>query len=277
MLTAAQVDHYRTFGFLTLRNWLSADEVTAVAGELEACVAEAYRDRPFDGSNRHWVPLLTPKAPTISAFAEERFAEAAEQLLGDDVVLLMADGNRYVGDTLWHADAGTELQGVKFVAYLDTVAADTGALRVIPGSHLEPHHSSAHTYLSSYVDCYSNPAAERAGLQATHEVAAVALPSEPGDVVVFNPPTFHASVGGGVDRRMCTWNYFRLPRDESTRARLCGFTAGLAQQTGKMWPEKSYSFYDQTWIANADGSATRTRMIERMHEAGILAAAGVEA
>ena len=47
------------------------------------------------------------------------------------------DGNLYAGDTHWHSDGyGTRpVLSIKMAFYLDRVTRETGALRVIPGSH----------------------------------------------------------------------------------------------------------------------------------------------
>ena len=55
-----------------------------------------------------------------------------------------SDGNYYVGDTAWHPDGlGEYLYGrIKVSFYLDGVQADTGCLRVIPGSHRQQLHEA---------------------------------------------------------------------------------------------------------------------------------------
>lgn len=269
MLTDEQIDQFRGFGFVTLRGVLDSKRLDSINREFESCIDDAYKDKPFDGSDRHWVPLLTEKAPTFSAFAEEKFFELAERLLGEKVVLLLADGNRYVGDTPWHSDFGPHLQGVKFATYLDSVDAGSGALRVVPGSHRNPMHSSIKEYMERHV--YPREVAP------TAEIPAIALPSEPGDVVAFNPPIWHASVGGGSNRRMCTWDYFTVPDGAEGREHIREFTSNLASVCEKMWPERRYPFYDKTWIENVENNAHRRQMVDRMRDTGVFSAAGIAA
>lgn len=133
-----------------------------------------------------------------------------EQLLGPDFVWQTSDGNLYVGDTPWQPDASRAM--IKMVFYLDPVDADSGCIRVIPGSH----RSALHERLD---DIHEEGADEAYGV-TPDEVPAVPLESEPGDIVYFNQGLWHASFGGGIGRRMFTLNYHREPTEEGDVERL---------------------------------------------------------
>lgn len=116
--------------------------------------------------------------------------------------LIQSDGNYYVGDTGWHSDGAWPRPVVyyKLALYLDPLTRDTGALRVIPGSH-------------KYGDRFAEMLQQGARDPLTtwgvsgDEVPAVALETQPGDVVLFHQGTKHSSWGGGAHRRMFTLNY----------------------------------------------------------------------
>ena len=55
-LTAQQIDHFHTFGFLVLKGWLTAEEHATLAAEHELGLDEEYRDNPFDGTGRAPLP-----------------------------------------------------------------------------------------------------------------------------------------------------------------------------------------------------------------------------
>ena len=74
-----------------------------------------------------------------------------------------------------------------FLAYLEPVGADSGALRVIPGSH-HPKFSEAIRGIGA--TCLQNPT--RPG----HVVE-----TEPGDMVLLDERILHASFGGGIRRQ----------------------------------------------------------------------------
>ena len=83
--------------------------------------------------------------------------------------------------------------------YLDPVTATSGALRVIPGSQ---------RYGDAFAEALQatlRQAPETLGM-AGSQVPAIALESNPGDVVVFNQNTKHSAWGGSNRRRMFTIN-----------------------------------------------------------------------
>ena len=143
-LTPQQHAHFDTFGFLVLRQLLSATEMEHYSREFDAGHRAWLGDQPYDGKSRHYTTLMEEHSPYIASLADDpRFADVAEQLLGKDVVCIAIDGNYMVGDTGWHPDtASLDYSAAKFCIYPDPLTAATGALRVIPGSHREPLHSA---------------------------------------------------------------------------------------------------------------------------------------
>jgi hypothetical protein len=95
----------------------------------------------------------------------------------------------------------------KLALYLDPLTRDTGALRVIPGSH---------RYGDSYTEALQNTlrtSQESLGIHGS-EVPAVAIETTPGDVAVFNQNTKHSAWGGSKRRRMFTINCTARYTDE---------------------------------------------------------------
>lgn len=161
-----------------------------------------------------------------------------------------SDGNYYVGDTGWHSDGwNPDFLHVKFAFYLDPLTRDSGAIRVIPGSHLPG-------------DTYANSLAEKVGksqeLWEAHgkDVPAVALETMPCDVVCFNHNTKHAAFGGSKRRRMFTINLCqRYP--ESHLDMLRGYISGHA----RYWVERVYG---EVMVATAGPG--RMRHLEQVME-----------
>jgi len=199
-LSEQQLNHFRTFGFLIFRQLLSSDEVEQYRREFDSGM-EAWRNNgQQQEGTRLWAPLMDANTPFISSLLDDpRFADVAEQLLGKPVVGILTDGNYYVGDTQWHPDTVT-LEAIKFTVYLDPLDANSGALRVIPGSHRESLHGQM----------------VRGDTQAVFgvrpdEIPAYVFESKPDDVLVFKMAIWHAAFGGSNHRRMGTVDYYEDP------------------------------------------------------------------
>jgi hypothetical protein len=254
MLDEPQVVHFQTFGFLILRQLFTPDEVKILNTEFTNQLEAVYRHAPFNGTKRHWVTMMGPETPFFASLLEDpRFYEPAEQLYGEDVFGTITDANRYVGDSAYHPDTGSLHQyGVKFAYYLDPVGPETGALRVIPGSHKDPFHSEVKENLG------------KSGV-TTREVPAHVCTSEPGDVVAFDLRLWHGSCGGSNDRRMCTTVFYhnpQTPEEEAVTRHQARSNPGFLAYFDR--PDDP--LYDPHWIANPEGDPRRQRWIDRMRE-----------
>jgi ectoine hydroxylase-related dioxygenase (phytanoyl-CoA dioxygenase family) len=206
MLTDERRSYYQTFGFLVFRQLFAPDEMAEIRREFDNVLEEALGGKAFTGRARHMVLGCVERRPGLARLMEDdRLFGAVEDLLGPDLVWITSDGNYYVGDTQWHPDAGGLLPNyhlIKIAIYLDPVRADSGCLRVIPGSHREPFHGS----LRALFKHREQPPVYPFGVDGAH-VPAYPLESDPGDVVLFHQALWHASFGGGKQRRMFTLNF----------------------------------------------------------------------
>jgi ectoine hydroxylase-related dioxygenase (phytanoyl-CoA dioxygenase family) len=171
---------------------------------------------------------------------DPRIHGIAASILGDDFNYMGSDGNFYTGDTRWHSDGYGGRGGmlhIKIAFYLDPLTRDTGALRVIPGSHRigEPFADELQNSIRASDQVW--------GLQG-HQIPAIALETTPGDILVFNHDLKHAAFGGSQRRRMFTMNCCqRYP--ESQLQDLRDYIAGGA----RFWVEQAYG---ETMIRTAD-------------------------
>jgi hypothetical protein len=142
---------------------------------------------------------------------EDRLYGLHEELLGPGFQWIGSDGNLYVGDTAWHADReGLDVEygytRIKTALYLDSVAKDTGCLRVIPGSHRPELHRALQPLMLQYEDRSAAPF----GVPGVG-VPGIPLESQPGDMVVFNQLLWHSSFGGRAGRRMLALSLISRP------------------------------------------------------------------
>ena len=231
-LTDAQMKFFETFGYLGLPG-LMADRVDEIIAEFEALWESrggGHHNRPHEGTARSCIAQFIDHRERLSSLLDDpRIRGIATSLLGDDFNYMGSDGNYYVGDTGWHSDGWhTEIRHVKIAFYLDPLTRDTGCLRVIPGSHLPG-------------DRYADALQAQAGRSQERwaipgpEVPAVALETQPGDIVCFNHNTKHASFGGSQRRRMFTMNLCqRYPEERLEELRR--YMSGGA----RFWVERGY-------------------------------------
>ncbi len=135
-LSEQQLNRFHTFGYLSFPGLLKGD-IDWITEGFEEVMATACDGRPHDGSARtSIVPTIDHHEKLCTLLDDARILGIASALLGDDFNYASGDGNFYTGDTGWHPDGDyPELFAVKVAFYLDSVGRDSGALRVIPGSH----------------------------------------------------------------------------------------------------------------------------------------------
>ena len=218
-LSPRQIAFFDTFGFLKLAG--------AVQENIEEIIAEFTAVFPqtgarHDGQKRTCiVPFVDQREKLCTLLDHPVIEGAAASLIGADFNYIGSDGNYYTGDTNWHSD-GYHVVGkyIKMAFYLDKVTKESGALRVIPGSHrLEMRDWPA---LKAY------GARELWDIDQS-EVPCVALESEPGDVLVFNHNLMHSSFGGSSERRMFTLNLCRRSENQAEVDDLKAFIGGSAR------------------------------------------------
>ena len=259
MLNNEQLQLFQAFGFVALRQGFTGDELSILSREFERGLDAAYADKPFDGSERHTRILTGADTPFFAHLPEDpRLYEIAEQLYGDDCIAMTSDANRYVGDTRWHPDHGIDASkdcyGIKFAYYLDPVDAETGALRVIPGSHKNALYSDIDEKIKSLdLDIRDLP---------SHVCR-----SEPGDLMAFDVRLWHASCGGSSGRRMCTVVYYKNPETPEEEVGMRWRADRCVQATAPV------PFVNPHWAANLTGSARRRRWLDSLEKLGFMAAA----
>ena len=208
-LTQQQRQFFDTFGYLVVRRLLSADWVERITAAFEWSIENWGGGSDHDGTRRTMFGGPIEHIPDMCALMDHPDLLALiGGVTGDDFNYCGGDGNYYVGDTSWHPDGNWgQLWATKTAFYLDSVTADSGCLRIIPGSQ-DPDHFVRRGKVNP------NESQELFGVPPNEFPGNVALESEPGDVVIFNHDLYHASFGGSTRRRMFTMNCTRHARTE---------------------------------------------------------------
>jgi hypothetical protein len=257
-----------------VRGLLGRAEAAALAGEITAAQRDAFgaRYRTPDGGggiDGHYLPMMADLTPISAALVDDlRLFDTAESLLGGPVVPLPPEGVLYFGEAGWHFDDGIGVTGLKVALYLEPLAAATGALRLLPLSHRPEVRDQLEGYRADHACAPSTP------VLADHMAAFpfCAAESEPGDAVIFDLHTWHASAGGR-NRLAWTVEYLAVPHDAEGRRRLLRYAADHHDQTGRGFDHHRYPLW-RDWIAPAGPNARRALAVARLRRLGVLDLAG---
>jgi hypothetical protein len=219
VLTKSQVAYFKTFGFLKIPTLFALDMDRIREGFEEVFANEPSelldprnpyhraRDPRYEEETREIIPAFIDRSSKLSWLRDDpRTVAVAKGLLGDGYAYAESDGNLFNCDVYWHFDAYGAIEGVEHIKlsfYLDELHHDTGALRVIPGSHFES------TYAKKL---YRGIAHKPARVRDYYGVSVEEIPSwtldvTPGDLIVGNFRTLHGSFNGAARRRLFTVNF----------------------------------------------------------------------
>ena len=273
-----QVAFFRTFGFLIFRKLLSLDEVETIAREAAVAIEEIYQGRE-GGYRGRWAPLQRPSTPFSASLLEDpRFYGIATELFDDSLIGLFSDMLVWLGDTGWHRDQDVPGNtGLKFLYYFDSLETETGCLRVVPGSHLEPDRSEVGDVepvrLAARQEHYMQIVSELASRRRADVppdqalLPPVSVETVPGDVIVFALPLLHASFGGAPNRRIGSsiyWAPSATPELTEARRREAGIIQSNHHRMFNYPPETPFAHPD--WIAGAEGNPLRERWVECLRD-----------
>ena len=218
MISAEQKAHFDTFGFIHLRQQFSLKEMEEVTREADMLWEEHREGRPL-GENQG-IQEFVEKGPVMTRMvADDRIWSTVEGLLGPRFVWNGSEGNLSFTNSehQWHTDRPREPHAASygFHLYLDKVRADTGCLRVIPGSHRPPLHDDLLPTNKQAPDSTMKVY----GLSPT-DIPGVALESDPGDIVFFSQKIYHGVYGKQPGRRYLKLRFVAWPETDEQIASL---------------------------------------------------------
>jgi len=258
MFTKQQVLHYKTFGYVIMRNVFSKDEIKVMETEFETAMKREEVFTPKQGENSFGVHVMVGNdTPFVASLTEdERLYQPSKQVFGEDVVLQEWQGYQYsmINGTFWHCNDGDPTLGrYRYGAryqwpVFEPVRADTGALRILPGSHLREFQ-------------WELRKADNAGLlNDIGNVGSVVCEAELGDVVAFDTRVYHASAPHDIERRVISGIYYHFPETrEETAVTAADFVPNTEQWN--QWrannPDRPFKRYWEELVARLERSARR--------------------
>jgi ectoine hydroxylase-related dioxygenase (phytanoyl-CoA dioxygenase family) len=202
-LDPARLQTFESVGAVLMPGLLDVEWIGALRDAMPEIVATAYdpTERMGGGGSKRVVQrdgmwrdnetfarflFGSPVGGTAAAFMRSGTARLYEDLL---IYAEPAAKDPAIRDhASWHRDApywplrGTQLASVWFS--LEAVTADTGAMRFVVGSHLDPDELVTHSATDDELEGREK----------------VTIEAEPGDAVVFHPRVLHMAYGSAPDR-----------------------------------------------------------------------------
>jgi len=250
---------YDTFGFLVLPQVYDRNEMQAIDDAFEQLfdiqLKEKDQSRDKLSENLTIDPGFCERHPVLRALTEDRrITETIDNVLGLDGFYASSDGHLYHGDTVWHADVGWGPNipegrndpnlvntlsphytiGLKAAMYLDPIVKETGALRIVPGSHINPLHEELaplSSVLADYPEVACDPRFAGFGTDPK-DMPCHVVDSQPGDVLIFHSLVWHASFGGTLRRMFSMWHQSagQAPRERKVAKAMKDRAEGIAKQ-----------------------------------------------
>lgn len=209
MLNEQQIRYFHSFGYLLLEGLL-AEDVSDISAAFDAVMQDpdnGATQLDYANGDRLMVPAIAEHHPVLRALkSDPRITSIPDSLIGSQWEYAESSGDVMDCETTWHRDVYhsplTQFH-IKLLMYLDPLTASTGALRVLPGTHY---------YQDRYVkDVLSGQGfpdrMEEVFGVAAHQLPGVPIATTPGDVIVLNFRTVHASFCGAGTRRLLNMNY----------------------------------------------------------------------
>ena len=212
LLSPQQIHFFDTFGYLKISG-LFADDIDEIISGFEALFND--KDQPvwetkeaLHGDERRVIiPGFIEQSPQLAPRQHDpRVVGIVQSLVGRDYTWASSDGNLFYCESYWHPDTYSAPLGqyhIKLSFYLDDLNAESGAIRLIPGSQFH-NQTFARTLNRNFHD--ATKISEFFGV-AGGEIPSVTMENTPGDLIIWNFRTIHGSYNGGERRRLFSLNF----------------------------------------------------------------------
>jgi ectoine hydroxylase-related dioxygenase (phytanoyl-CoA dioxygenase family) len=211
-LAPQQIAYFETFGFLRVPE-LFRDDVGQLVSGFEEVFANQQSPRMETHEHLHLderrviIPAFIHKSEKLRPLLDDhRVVGVVTGLMGPNYEYAESDGNLFYCESSWHPDmysAPMNQFHIKLSFYLDSLHGESGAIRMIPGTnyHRTPFARSLRENLEDHARVKDIYGVEH------NEIPSWTLESEPGDLIVWNFRTLHASFNGGERRRLFSINF----------------------------------------------------------------------
>ncbi len=229
-LTPRQIAFFQQYGYVKIPGLFDAREMEqftsgfedAFARHLNAEDSEVLMhiqnsplhvaERPENRKERFILPNITEYSSLLAPLSRDpRITAIGRSLVGDQGQLICTDGSIYYCSTSWHYDFFNdpfEKTTLKFSLYLEPLRYDSGAIRFMPGTHMDNEYSRTLRRVFNFMGDESPE--ETFGVKP-EDAPSVAVETDPGDLLVWDFKTMHATFHGKARRRQIGLNFGQPP------------------------------------------------------------------
>lgn len=211
---------FNIFGFVKISGMFE-QERKWISKEFDLMMKNKF-GKTKDMSRSYFFPQFIEYSDTMTSILDmEKITILLENILGPSPIYIGSDGNIFSKSTPWHRDYLIRNKSCKMLFYLDELDKDSGALRIIPGTHfIEDKFSN---YLG---DSLTWPEPPYEGgfneknifgkgnnpleLGKNKIIPHLVIDTKPGDVIIFNHALIHCTNAAKKNRqrRMFGMHFF---------------------------------------------------------------------
>lgn len=144
LLTEQDIYFFRTFGFLKIKNLFDKSDLKNLKAWFDSdyesffnCSMMQILANSILKKRTYMVPSFADNDERIlSLLYEKGLFDVASALLGKTMQYWGSDGSLFSYNSLWHRDTATIANRCKLNLYLNSGGKNSGAFRIIPGSHI---------------------------------------------------------------------------------------------------------------------------------------------
>ncbi len=194
---------FNIFGFVKISGFFS-DEIKSISKDFDTLMSDKFGSKKSKNRNYFYPQFIEHSENLTNLLEREKIVTLTKNLLGEDPIYTGSDGNIFAGSTPWHRDYLIKNRSCKILFYLDKIDGNSGALRVIPGSHFTDDKYSS--YLGDGLTWPEPPyegGFDEKGLfgkghnptkyRENNLIPNYVVETEPGDVIVFNHNIIHCT------------------------------------------------------------------------------------
>jgi hypothetical protein len=194
---------FNIFGFVKISGFFS-EEIAEISQEFDNLMKDKFGSKKNSDRNYLYPQFIDQNQYLTNLLEKEKIQTVTKNLLGENPIYTGSDGNIFSDSTPWHRDYLIKNRSCKILVYLEKIDKDSGALRVIPGSHFigdryseylgdglawpEPPYEGGFDEKSFFGKGH-NPRKYGENTMIPNHVAE----TNPGDVIIFNHTLIHCT------------------------------------------------------------------------------------